>query len=143
MLLAPFGVMAVEQVSPLVLFTAMTGKPGEKEAEEYFGAAQKAGFGQVMIYPRSGLEWEYMGEEWLDFVGACLKEAKSRGLKAWLYDEYNWPSGSCRGRVTKENPEWTYTEYAVRKLPDGSFSWEIKRNDQLSMNNNGYFDVNA
>ena len=32
MLLAPFGVMAVEQVSPLVLFTAMTGKPGEKEA---------------------------------------------------------------------------------------------------------------
>ena len=143
MLLAPFGVMAVEQVSPLVLFTAMTGKPGEKEAEEYFGAAQKAGFGQVMIYPRSGLEWEYMGEEWLDFVGACLKEAKSRGMKAWLYDEYNWPSGSCRGRVTKENPEWTYTEYAVRKLTDGSFSWEIKRNDQLSMNNNGYFDVNA
>ena len=134
---------ATAEESPLVLFTAMTGKPGEKEAEEYFGAAQKAGFGQVMIYPRSGLEWEYMGEEWLDFVGACLKEAKSRGMKAWLYDEYKWPSGSCRGRVTKENPEWTYTEYAVRKLPDGSFSWEIKRNDQLSMNNNGYFDVNA
>ncbi len=128
--------------SPLVLFTAMTGRPGAKEAAEYFDAAQRAGFSQMMLYPRSGLELDYMGDEWLDFVGACLKEAKSRGMKAWLYDEYNWPSGSCKGRVPMENPEWTYTEYAVRKTPDGSFSWEVKRNDQLSMYDK-YFDVNA
>ena len=128
--------------SPLVLFTAMTGRPGAKEAAEYFDSAQRAGFSQMMLYPRSGLEWDYMGEEWLSFVGDCLKEAKSRGMKAWLYDEYNWPSGSCKGRVPMENPEWTYTEYAVRKAPDGSFSWELKRNDQLSMYDK-YFDVNA
>ena len=132
---------AVEQ-SPLVLFTAMTGRPGAREAEDIFANAEKAGYSQVMVYPRSGLELDYMGEEWLDFVGHCLKEAKRRGMKAWLYDEYNWPSGSCKGRVPMENPEWTYTEYAVRRNADGSFSWEIKRNDQLSMYDK-YFDVNA
>ena len=128
--------------SPLVLFTAMTSRPGAKEAAEYFEAAQQAGFSQMMIYARSGLELEYMGEEWLSFVGDCMREAKSRGMKVWLYDEYNWPSGSCKGRVPMENPEWTYTEYAVRKSPDGSFSWEVKRNDQLSMYDK-YYDVNA
>jgi len=133
---------AAAEPSPLVLFTAMTGRPGAREAEVIFANAERAGYSQIMIYPRSGLELEYMGEEWLDFVGHCLKEAKSRGMKAWLYDEYNWPSGSCKGRVPMENPEWTYTEYAVRRAADGSFSWEIKRNDQMSMYDK-YFDVNA
>ena len=128
--------------SPLVLFTAITGRPGAKDAAEYLDAAQNAGFSQMMLYPRSGLESEYMGEEWLSFVGNCLAEARRRGMKVWLYDEYNWPSGSCRGRVPMENPEWTYTEYAVRKSVDGSFSWEVKRNDQMSMYDK-YFDVNA
>lgn len=142
-ILAGIAIVGIAEESPLILFTAVTGKPGAKEAVEYFGAAQKAGFSQMMLYPRSGLEWDYMGEEWLSFVGDCLKEAKSRDMKVWLYDEFNWPSGSCRGRVPKENPAWTYTECAVRKAADGSFSWEVKRTDQLSLNNNNYFDVNA
>ena len=140
---ATSATLSAVEPSPLVLFTAMTGRPGAREAGDIFASAEKAGYSQVMIYARSGLELEYMGEEWLDFVGHCLKEAKSRGMKAWLYDEFNWPSGSCHGRVTRENPEWTYTEYAVRRAADGSFSWEVKQNDQMSMNNNGYFDVNA
>ena len=132
----------VSELSPLVLFTAMTGKPDAKDAAEYFDAAQKAGFSQLMLYPRSGLELEYMGEDWLAFVGDCLKEAKSRGMKAWLYDEYNWPSGSCRGRVPDENPEWRYCECAVLKTADGSFSWETRCNDNTSSSNRGYFVVN-
>lgn len=128
--------------SPLVLFTAVSGRPGPDEAREIVEKSKGAGFSQIMLYARSGLELEYMGEEWLSFVGDCLKEAKRRGMKVWLYDEYNWPSGSCKGRVPMENPEWTYTEYAVRKSVDGSFSWEVKRNDQMSMYDK-YFDVNA
>ena len=133
---------AVAEESPLVLFTAISGRPGAAEARKIIEESKEAGFSQIMLYARSGLELEYMGEEWPSFVGDCLGEAKRRGMKVWLYDEYNWPSGSCKGRVPMENPEWTYTEYAVRKSPDGSFSWEIKRNDQMSMYDK-YFDVNA
>ena len=128
--------------SPLILFTAISGRPGAKEAREIVQESVKAGFSQWVVYARSGLEIEYMGEEWLDFVGHMLREARSVGGHIWLYDEYNWPSGSCKGRVPMENPEWTYTEYAVRRRDDGSFDWEVKRNDQLSMYD-PYYDVNA
>lgn len=133
---------ARDVASPLVLFTAISGRPGPSEAAEIVARSRRAGFSQWMIYPRSGLELEYMGEEWLAFVGAFLKEAKACGGHVWLYDEYNWPSGSCKGRVPMENGEWTYSECAVRKNADGSFSWERKFNDKLSMYDL-YFDVNA
>ena len=128
--------------SPLVLFTAISGRPGAAEAREIVERGLDAGFSQWMLYPRSGLEYDYMGEEWLAFVGDFLKLAQEKGGHVWLYDEFNWPSGSCRGRVTRENPAWTYSEMGVRRLADGSFSWEVKRNDQTSMYER-YFDVNT
>lgn len=128
--------------SPLILFTAMTGNPDKAEVEDIFSRSQKAGFSQLMLYPRSGLECEYMGEDWLALVGHCLDAGKRRGMKVWLYDEYNWPSGSCKGRVPSENPEWLYAEYAVWKNPDGSFRWDVRRNNSFSMHAK-YFDVNA
>ena len=137
-----FSISYAAEESPLILFTAISGKPSQNEAREIVRLSQAAGFNQWVVYPRSGLELEYMGEEWLAFMGEFLAAAKARGGHVWLYDEYNWPSGSCKGRVPMENPEWTYTEIAVRGNPDGSFAWEIKRNDQLSMYDK-YFDVNA
>ena len=116
--LSVFSLCAADD-SPLILFTAMTGNPDKAEVEDIFSRSQKAGFSQLMLYPRSGLECEYMGEDWLALVGHCLDAGKRRGMKVWLYDEYNWPSGSCKGRVPSENPEWLYAEYAVWKNPDG------------------------
>jgi hypothetical protein len=66
-----------------------------------------------------------MGEDWLALVGRCLDAGKRRGMKVWLYDEYNWPSGSCKGRVPSENPEWLYAEYAVWRNPDGTFRFFV------------------
>ena len=134
--------LCAETSSPLILFTAMTGNLDAAEVEKMFSLSREAGFGQMMLYPRSGLECEYMGEDWLKLVGRCLEAGKRRGMKVWLYDEYNWPSGTCRGRVPSENPEWLYAEYAVWKNPDGSFRWEICRNTSFSMHAK-YFDVNA
>ena len=117
----------------MIPFLAITGRPTQAEVCAKVAAMDAQGIESFVLYARSGLQIEYMGEEWLDFVGHMLREAKSVGGHIWLYDEYNWPSGSCRGRVPMENPEWTYTEYAVRRRDDGSFDWEVKRNDQLSM----------
>ena len=48
--------------SPLILFTAISGRPGAKEAREIVQGSVAAGFKQWMVYARSGLEIEYMGE---------------------------------------------------------------------------------
>ena len=89
--------------------------------------AKAAGFSDFLIYPRSGLEYEYMGEEWLALVGHYLKHAERLGMGIWLYDEFNFPSGSCRGAVPRENPDFCHTFCAIYPNADGSFDWRLFR----------------
>ena len=76
-----------------------------------------------LIYARSGLEIEYLGDEWFALCRWMCDEASRRGMKVWLYDEHNWPSGTCKGRVPNENDAWRYSEYGVFRNADGSFKW--------------------
>lgn len=60
------------------------------------------GLGGFHMHSRVGLSTEYLGEEFLGHVRACVEKAKSEGMLAWLYDEDRWPSGSAGGIVTKD-----------------------------------------
>jgi len=51
------------------------------------------GLGGFIFHARAGLETPYLSDEWFEAVGVALEKAKELGLKAWLYDEYGWPSG--------------------------------------------------
>ena len=110
--------------SPAIPFLAVTGKPTETDLARKVVALKEDGFDQFLIYARSGLQYEYMGEEWLNCVDALCREADARGMKVWLYDEYNWPSGTCKGRVPNENDDYRYAELAVYRNADGSFRWQ-------------------
>lgn len=59
------------------------------------------GFGGFFMHSRTGLETEYLGQEWFEIVTAAAQEAKKLGMSAWLYDEDRWPSGTAGGEVTK------------------------------------------
>jgi hypothetical protein len=61
---------------------------------------------EAMIHARRGLEIEYLSEEWFDRVEFTLQESRKMGLKMWVYDEDNWPSGYAGGRVLKVNPDY-------------------------------------
>ena len=69
---------------------------------EYF---QAMGMGGFHIHSRTGLENEYMGDEFLAAVKVCIEAAKEKGMYVYLYDEDRWPSGFGGGRVT-QNPEF-------------------------------------
>ena len=107
----------------LVPFMAVTGRPTEAAVRAKVAEMQGHGIESFIVYVRSGLELEYMGEEWLDVVAWFCDEAERRGMKVWLYDEYNWPSGTCKGRVPNENDAWRYAEYGVYRNKDGSYRW--------------------
>ena len=126
--------------SPLVLFGAQSGKPTTKDVRHTLETAKKAGYSDFMVYPRSGLEYEYMGEEWLDLVEDYLREAKRLGMGIWLYDEFNWPSGSCHGKVTEAHPEYANTTCALYTKNDGSFDWRFFKAKGTSAN---VFDEDA
>ena len=107
----------------MIPFLAITGKPTEAEVRAKVAAIHAHGIESFLIYARSGLELEYMGEEWLKLNEWFCDEAEKCGMKVWLYDEYNWPSGTCKGRVPNENDAWRYAEYGVYRNPDGTYRW--------------------
>ena len=63
---------------------------------------REMGLGGFHMHVRTGLKNEYMSEEFLSLVRACVDKAKANGMLAWLYDEDRWPSGAAGGLVTKD-----------------------------------------
>jgi len=61
----------------------------------------------VFHHSRTGLDTEYLGDEWFCLINACADEAEKLGLEAWLYDEDRWPSGSAAWKATLE-PRYRY-----------------------------------
>jgi hypothetical protein len=58
------------------------------------------------IHPQSGLLVEYLSDRFFQLVGVAIEHAKSRGMKFWIYDEYNWPSGMMGGKLLRDYPEY-------------------------------------
>ncbi|MBC7958255.1 MAG: hypothetical protein H7X94_00175 [Vallitaleaceae bacterium] len=61
---------------------------------------EKAGLGGYFMHARGGLHTEYLSEEWMACIKACIEEGKKTGMGAWCYDENGWPSGFAGGLVT-------------------------------------------
>src|SRR5271157_704929 len=59
------------------------------------------GIGGGFMHARYGRLTPYMSEAWLRVTRECAQDANSRGMYAWLYDEDNWPSGTC-GNALKD-----------------------------------------
>ena len=77
---------------------------------------KKMGFGGFFMHPRMGMQTPYLSEEFFDAVDASVKAAKANGMKAWLYDEDRWPSGTVSGTLTK-NPKYCGRGIAVSFTP--------------------------
>ena len=72
------------------------------ELRRQIGEFEKGGMGGFFMHARSGLETPYLSTQFLDNIAACVDEAEKRGMKAWIYDENGWPSGTAGGMVTNQ-----------------------------------------
>lgn len=59
----------------------------------------------VVLHGRYGLEIPYLSDAYLDRIKIAADEARRLGLKTWIYDEMNWPSGTADKRVLKARPD--------------------------------------
>ncbi|MFA7184550.1 MAG: hypothetical protein WC082_06650 [Victivallales bacterium] len=96
---------------PLIPMGAITGAPTKEDLHRNLEQYLNAGINQFMIYARSGLEVEYMGPEWLEICRHIIEYAHKHDMAIWIYDEYNWPSGRCKGKVIQQNED-----FALKKL---------------------------
>lgn len=86
-------------------FWAWNGKLEPAELRRQIRVMHRMGLGGFFMHARVGLATPYLSEEWFSCIDACLDEAKTLGMEAWLYDEDRWPSGAAGGLVTK-NPAY-------------------------------------
>jgi hypothetical protein len=113
--------------NPLIPMGAITGNPTKTEIDEVMHLYAQVGIEQFLIYPRSGCEIEYMSERWVELCRDIIEAAKREKIDIWLYDEYNWPSGTCRGKVMRENEEY----YAKSVFVEGG-KCVIKKNEEYA-----------
>ena len=85
-------------------FWAWNGKLEEQELLRQIDVLHEMGFGGFFMHSRTGLQTEYLGEDWFRLTDACIKRAQELGMEPWIYDEDRWPSGCTGGLVTKEPP---------------------------------------
>ena len=57
---------------------------------------------EVIPSPLYGLKPEYLGKDYFDLYRHACRRCREWGIKLWIYDEFNWPSGTCAGRVLRE-----------------------------------------
>lgn len=88
-------------------FWAWNCKLDNKMILEQVDIFKEMGLGGFHMHPRTGLDTNYLSDEFMDSIRTCVEKAKSQNMLAWLYDEDRWPSGAAGGLVTanKEHRE--------------------------------------
>lgn len=122
-------------ISPVTPFVIPSGRPGEAECRGIVKTLNDRGFDQFLVYPSTGLEFEYLGKEFFAMIGHFLDEAERRGMKVWLYDEFNWPSGTARGRIPAENENCLYRELVAFTNASGSLGWRTVVSHGVNVDN--------
>ena len=83
-------------------FWSWNGRLEKDELLRQIHILQEMGMGGYFCHSRTGLETEYLGEEWFELIRACAEKGDDLGMETWLYDEDRWPSATAGGMVTKD-----------------------------------------
>lgn len=83
-------------------FWAWNCKLDKDELNRQIDIFNEIGFGGFHMHVRTGLDTQYLSDEYMDIVSSCVDKAKSNDMLAYLYDEDRWPSGFAGGFVTKD-----------------------------------------
>lgn len=112
----------------LIMFIAITGSPTKEDLIKMMKGYKDIGINDVIIYPRTGLEVEYMSEGWREILSIVIDYAIENDMRIWLYDELNWPSGTCNSKVFYENDAFYGKKFYVKngeiKVLQGGHLWD-------------------
>lgn len=88
------------------VFWAWNGELSNSELDSQISYMKEQGLGGFFMHSRSGLNTEYMSEEWMGFIRHAQASAREADMNSWLYDEDRWPSGFAGGVVPAGGDEY-------------------------------------
>lgn len=86
------------------------GRITESEIRRQIKEYRDANIFEFFIHPMFGFEHRYLSEDFFRLIGIAVACAKENGMKFWIYDEYNWPSGSAGNLMMRKHP-WAKASY--------------------------------
>jgi len=72
---------------------------------------------EIIVIPLYGLQPEYMGPEYFELWRHACRRCGEWGIKLWIYDEFNWPSGTCAGKVLRQHPRFRQHVLQINPAP--------------------------
>lgn len=88
-------------------FWHVKGDVEKSEIMKQIAEADSAGFGGVTFLPIYGMTPEFLGDEYFSLYGDVLSDLEKRGMKAVLYDDISFPSGTAGGEMERKFPDYT------------------------------------
>jgi hypothetical protein len=82
-------------------FWAWNCRINEIDLDKQIGYFKEMGMGGFHIHCRTGMNTEYLSDEFMEYVKKCNDIAKKNNMLCWLYDEDRYASGFGGGYVTK------------------------------------------
>jgi len=113
--------------SKVIPFWFWNGDLNKEEITRQINLIQDVGITEVIIHARSGLEQDYLGEEWFEMVGYALSELEKRNMRTWIYDDFDWPSGIANGKILEQRPDLIAKKIKFKKIDSESFYLESKQ----------------
>ncbi|MDD6917740.1 MAG: glycosyl hydrolase [bacterium] len=105
----------VEEYAPIP-FWFWNGSMDDEEIASQLSLMREQGIFEAIVHARKGLSVPYLSEEWFRKVEVACEKAASLGMKLWIYDEDNWPSGYAGGRVVEKNRDFAAKCLSVEKI---------------------------
>jgi len=110
---------------------------------------------EIIIIPLYGLKPEYLGKAYFDLYRHTCRRCREWDMTLWIYDEFNWPSGTCAGRVLRDfpdarrqvirfswpragyrgRPEWKIEDYQGFDLASYGAEWALNSTGRLDVLN--------
>lgn len=97
----------------------------------------RMGIRDVLLHPIHGLTVEYLSADFFERCRNALSLLKAHGLKAWIYDEYGWPSGNASGLLLRKYPEARGWYLAFSSDAEGHVTATPKQSNRILDNTMG------
>lgn len=90
-------------------FWFVNGRMDYDEMEYQLKEYKAGGIPGIYIHARFGTleNTGYLTEDWFDRLRFTVEKAREIGLQIWVYDEYNWPSGTAGKQVMAHDKNLT------------------------------------